>query len=153
MSKEASSFCCIACLALGLLTGYLFMREREGRAAADTLAALTLKDLGESSERAQKAYEHAGVPVAIYAMTELLDKQKAVEEYGGNALISTQMISIDLILTHGRLAKLYGETGASNLCAQHVAEALRYAQSDRNLGVTNRDTLMDFVAKTDNAAK
>jgi len=112
-----------------------------------------MNDLAESSERAQKAYEHETAPVAIYAMTELLDKQKALDETGGNALVSRKMISIDLVLTHGRLAKLYGETGAANLSAQHVAEALHYAQSDRNLGVTNRDALMDFVAQTDNGAK
>ena len=120
---------------------------------ASAYAAFEITDLGESSERAQKAYEHESVPVAIYAMTELLDKQKTAEQVGETAFESRHMISIDLMLTHARLAKLYSEAGQTNLSAQHFAEALRYARADSNLAVTNQNTLMDFVAKIDRGAK
>ena len=100
-----------------------------------------------------KAYQHDSVPVAIYALTEVLDKQKVAEQFGETPLLSKQMISIDLMLTHARLAKLYAEAGQTNLSAQHIDEALRYAKVDRNLEITNQDELMDFVAKIDKGAR
>lgn len=152
MSRNSWLYC-IGYLVLGLIVGYFYAQARAGRAAANAYAAFEITDLGESAEHAQKAYEHDSVPVAIYAMTELLDKQKAAEQIGETAFESRQMISIDLMLTHARLAKLYGEVGQTNLSRQHIAEALRYAKSDSNLAITNRDSLMVFVAKIDEGAK
>jgi len=112
-----------------------------------------MTDLGEFSGRAQKAYQHESLPVAIYALTELLDKQMAAEQIGETAFMSKQVISIDLMLTHARLAKLYAEAGQTNSCEQHFIEALNCAKADSKLAITNRETLMDFLAKIDKGAK
>lgn len=148
MNKK-SWYYCIGCLVAGFAVGYFYMENRDGQIAAKTFATLKIIDLGESDERALKAYQHESIPVAIYAMTELLDKQKAAEQVGGTAFMSKQMISIDLMLTHTRLAKLYTAAGQTNLSAEHIEQALSYAKTDRGLTITNRDGLMDFVAKVD----
>lgn len=100
-----------------------------------------------------KAYEHESIPVAIHAMTELLDKQKIAEQAGETAFLSRQMISIDLMLTHARLGKLYSETGQADLSAEHFTEALKYAKAHGNLGITNQEMLMNFVAQIDKGAR
>ena len=152
MSKKAW-FCCGGFLIAGLAIGYVAAQVRDGGIIANTLACLEMTNLGESSERAQKAYQHESLPVAIYALTELLDKQKAAEQIGETAFMSKQIISIDLMLTHARLAKLYTEAGQTNLSEQHFTEALNYAKADSKLTITNRETLMDFVAKIDKGTK
>lgn len=152
MSKHSLLYC-IGCLVLGLVVGYFYARASAGRVVANTFATLEFTDLGESSEHAMKAYQHDSVPVAIYALTEVLDKLKAAEQLGETPLLSKQIISIDLMLTHARLAKLYAEAGQTNLSARHIDEALRYAKVDSNLEITNQDELMDFVAKIDKGAR
>jgi hypothetical protein len=42
--------------------------------------------------------------------------------------------------------------GQTNLSARHIEEALHYARAANELGITNQDTLMDFVAGADRAA-
>ncbi|HEX3889298.1 MAG TPA: hypothetical protein VHX90_00485, partial [Verrucomicrobiae bacterium] len=139
---KKSCFYCIGCLVLGLAAGYFYAQVRAGHVIADTFATLEMTDLGESSERAQNAYQHESIPVAIYALTELLDKQKTAEQIGETPFISRQIISIDLMLTHARLAKLYAEAGQTNLSVQHIDEALNYAKADNKLTITNQDELM-----------
>jgi hypothetical protein len=112
-----------------------------------------MTDIGESQRRAFQTYQHASAPVAIYALTESLDKLKDVEQTGGTKYLGKRALSIDMMLTHARLAKLYAMTGQTNLSAQNLAEALSYAKTDSNLTITNRDSLMDFVAKFDKGAK
>lgn len=152
MNKK-SYYYCIGCLVVGLAVGYIYAWNRDGRVLAIAFATLEIKDLGETAERAQKAYHHESIPVAVYAMTELLDKQKAAEQIGQTAFMSRQMISIDLMLTHARLAKLYAEVGQTNLSAKHIEQALSYAKIDSKLTITNRVGLMDFVAKIDKGAE
>lgn len=126
---------------------------RAGRTLAGAFAAFQIRDLSESAERAQKAYNQESVPVAIYAMTELLDRQQAAEKAGETAFLSRQIIATDLMLTHARLAKLYGAAAQPNMITQHITEALRYAKIDTNLAITNQDTLMSFLARIDKGAK
>jgi hypothetical protein len=147
---KRSFFYCIVSLVLGLLAGYFYAEDRANRAAANAYAALQILDLGQSSEHAWKAYQHESKPVAIYALTELLDKQQAV---GETSFFSRQEISVDLILTHARLAKLYDDVGQTNLSALHITEALRYASANSNLAISNQDSLVDFVAKIDKGSK
>jgi len=109
---------------------------------------LQFMHLADSEERAWKAYQHDSVPVAIHAMTELLNEQKAAEKNWGTAFLGKHIVSMDLMFTHARLAKLYAEAGQTNLSEQHISEAL---QCDREF--TNRDELMDFVSKVDKGAK
>ncbi|MEI6195224.1 MAG: hypothetical protein WCS42_12935 [Verrucomicrobiota bacterium] len=152
MSKKAW-YCCGVCLIAGMAIGYVSAQVRDGGIIANTMACLNLTDLGESSKRAQNAYQHESRPVAIYALTELLDKQNATDHIGETAFMSKQIISIDLMLTHARLAKLYAEDGQTNLSEQHFNEAINCAKVGKKSTITNRDTLMDFVTKIDRGAK
>jgi hypothetical protein len=57
------------------------------------------------------------------------------------------LFSVEMILTHGRLAELYGESGQTNESAQQVAEALKWAKESGVLWVTNRAMLARYVAR------
>jgi hypothetical protein len=148
-----SWLCCGGCLVVGLAVGYFYAQASAGRVVANKFASLEILDLGDSENRTFQAYQHETIPVAIYALTELLDKQKAAELIGETTFMSKQIISIDLMLTHARLAKLYAEAGQTNLSERHFTEALNYAKADSKLTITNRETLMDFVAKIDKGAR
>ncbi|MEI8291026.1 MAG: hypothetical protein WCH99_16295 [Verrucomicrobiota bacterium] len=151
MSKNASLYCLLG-LVLGLGIGYFYAQARAGRAATNAYATFKMTELGEASERAQQAYKHEIIPVAIYAMSELADKLKAAEQTG-TQYMSRQMLSFDLMLAHARLGKLYGQAGQTNLNAEHVAEALRYAKTGSNPAITNSAMLMDLVARIDKGAR
>ena len=144
---------CGGCLITGLVIGYYAAKGRDGSVAANTMAILQFTDMAQAEARAIQAYKHESVPVAIYAMTELLQRQKAAEQIGETPFLSKQIMSVDLMLTHARLAKLYGEAGETNLSEQHFAEALHYAEADGKPAITNRDTLMGFVEKIDKGAR
>jgi hypothetical protein len=146
--RKYSWLYCTGCFVLGLAVGYICAQARAGRAVANSIGFFQLMDIAQSEEGAMQAYKHDSVPVAIYAMTELLNKQKAVEQNGGTAFLGKRIASMDLMFTHARLAKLYAEAGQTNLSEQHISEALHY---DRDF--TNRDELMDFISKVDKGAK
>jgi len=152
MSKKAW-LSCGGCLIAGLAIGYFGAMAKYGSTVANTLACLEMVDLGDSGNRAFQAYQHESIPVAIYSLSEYLDKLKAAEQAGATPFVSSQILSIDMMLTHARLAKLYGQTGQTNLSEQHFSEALDCAKADSKLTITNRDGLMDFVAKIDKGAK
>jgi len=55
-----------------------------------------------------------------------------------------------MTLTHARLAKLYAETGQTNLSEQHINEALNWAKEGHIFQwITNKSTLMELVPKFD----
>ena len=147
MNKHSLLYC-IGCLVLGIVVGYFYSQARAGRAVANSIGYLQMMDLAQSEERAMQAYQHDSVPVAIYAMTELLNEQKAAEQNWGTAFPGKHIVSLDLMFTHARLAKLYAEAGQTNLSAEHIAEALQYDK-----GITNQDELMDFVSKVDKGVR
>jgi hypothetical protein len=152
MTKK-SWLCCGGCLVVGLAVGYFYAQASAGRVVANTFASLEMVDLGDSGNRAFQAYQHETIPVAIYSLSEYLDKLKAAEQAGETPFVSSQILSIDMMLTHARLAKLYEQTGQTNLSEQHFSEALGCAKADGKLTIKNRDALLDFVAKIDKGAK
>jgi hypothetical protein len=152
MNKKSWIYCC-GCLIIGLAVGYLYAQASAGHGVANTFALLKFTDLAETEDRAFQAYQHESSPVGIYALSEALDMEKAAEKAGATRFVSSQMLSIDMMLTHARLAKLYEQTGQTNLSERHFSEALDCAKADSKLTMTNRDTLMDFVAKIDKGAK
>jgi hypothetical protein len=151
MNKKSFFYCC-GCLVVGLAVGYFYARVSAGSVVANTFALLNFTDLGETDERAFQAYQHDSAPVGIYALTEVLDKQTKAAQFGGKPFMNRRMISIDLMLTHARLAKLYDESGQTNLSEQHVVEALNCAK-EWSPFITNKIILMDIVAKIDKGAK
>jgi hypothetical protein len=152
MTKKSWLYCA-GCLVVGLAVGYFYAQASAGRVVANTLASLEVVDLGEAENRAFQAYQHESIPVAIYSLSEYLEKLKAAEQAGATPFVSSQILSIDMMLTHARLAKLYDQTGQTNLSEQHFSEALDCAKADSKLTITNRDALMEFVAKIDKGAK
>ena len=149
MSKKAW-LNCIGCLIVGFAIGYFYAQAVIGKHIADYYASINLIVLGESGNRAYRAYQHESSSVAIYALAENLDKLKQAEDIGETPFISKQILSIDLMLTHARLAKLYAETGQTNLSSQHIVEALDYAKSGGKFSeITNQAALMEMLAKFD----
>jgi hypothetical protein len=155
MSKKAYLIS-IGCFIVGLLLGvggtYFFVMAHWGRVTADGLALLKEGEIAESGQEAFAAYRHESKPVAVYALTQYLETLKQGEEIGsGNPVFMSKTgINNYLMLTHGRLAKIYTELGQSDLSAQHVAEALRCASQDQHLrGITNQATLTAILARVD----
>ena len=157
MSKQAWLFCgagFVAGLVAGIAIADFAGHASEGAGATQMFSTLKFTELASSEERAFEAYKHQSPPIAIYALSESLDKMKEAEQYGEGPLLNKQILGDEMILAHARLAKLYTQTGETNLAARHFAEALRNAkESGRSSWFTNRDTLMQFVAKIDSVAK
>ncbi len=149
MSKKAW-IVCGGCLIAGLVIGYLVATERDGSTVATMLAIQQLTETSQASDRAFQAYQHESACVAIYALTEALDRLKAAEDFGATPIYSKQMMSFDGLLLHGRLARLYLTTGQTNLCEQHVTDALKCAQDiPACRAITNQAALMELIAKAD----
>jgi hypothetical protein len=141
---------CICCLIVGLAIGYFCEEAVTGKHIADYYASLDLLFLGESGNRASHAYQHESSPVAIYALTEFLEMHTKLAQMETNNLSNKKMFSDEMTLIHARLAKLYAETGQTNLSEQHIDEALNWAKEGRMFqGITNKSTLMELVAKFD----
>ncbi|MGA2241245.1 MAG: hypothetical protein ABSH11_04315 [Verrucomicrobiota bacterium] len=147
MSKKAYLIS-IGCFILGLVLGAIVTIAYSGKVAAEGIFLTRAAELAASSERADDAYQHESRPVAIYALSQHLATLKADEELGANPLTDKLGISIEMIMTHGQLAQLYDELGQTNISAQHVVEALRYARdSGTPVWVTNQTALAKFVGK------
>jgi hypothetical protein len=151
---------CGACLLVGGAAGYFYSQAAVGRAVASTIAQLNIDALVRAETKAGQAYQLESGPVAIYALTDALDKMKLCGQFPGGFTIpgeprfrSGPPFALDMMLVHGRLAKLYDLTGNTNLSAQHLAAALDYAQAGGEPTVTNRATLLAFVAKADAGLK
>jgi hypothetical protein len=152
MNKKSWVYCC-GYLIIGLAVGYLYAQASAGRVVANTFALLKFTDLAEEEDRAFRAYQHESNSVGIYALSKALDMEKEAEQFGETPYINKHILSIDMMLTHARLAKLYDQAGQTNLSEQHFIEAGNCAKADSNLTITNREELMDFVAKIDKGAK
>jgi len=149
MNKRAW-FNCIGCLIAGFAIGYFYDEAVTGKHIADYYGSINLLFLGESANHASHAYQHESSPVAIYALTEFLDMQTKLAHTETNNLSNKKMFSDDMTLTHARLAKLYAETGQTNLSEQHIDEALNWAKEGHIFQwITNKSTLMELVAKFD----
>jgi len=145
---------------VGGAAGFFCSQAGTGRAVASTIAHLNIDALVRAESQAAQAYRQEGGPVAIYALTEALEKMKLCEQFPGGFTIpgeprfrSGPPFALDMMLIHGRLAKLYDQSGNPNLSGQHLAAALDYAQAGGAATVTNRLNLMDFVAKADAGRK
>lgn len=153
MSKKAW-FVCGVCLITGLVIGYFVALAQAGKTIANTLACLQLTETGLASDRAFQAYLHESSPVAVYAFNEALDRLKTAEEFGPTSIYTKQMMALDGLMLHGRLAKLYFTVGQTNLCEQHVVDALKCAQDiPACRAVTNQAALMELIAKADTKIK
>ncbi len=140
-------------LALGVGGTYVAMTHYAATRAAETLFTGEQLKLGEASERAHHAYRHESKPVAIYAMSQYVNQLREAEALPEQSRLSTdRILAFDLTLAHGRLAKLYAETGVTNLSTQHVAHALAYAKRSAAAGITNQTGLAELIDRLDQQA-
>ena len=146
---------------LDLAVGYFYAQARGNRAVASTFACLNIDSVVTSQSKANEAYQQESSPVAIYALTQSLDRLKECEQSPTNFTIagepffmSKQQFAFYMMTTHARLARLYSETGQTNLNVQHVAEALSYAkEGGKYYAVTNDPALMEFISKPEKSAQ
>jgi hypothetical protein len=149
MSKKAW-ICCGGCLVIGLVIGYFVAVARDGSTIANLLATLQLTETGEASDRAFQAYQHESSLVAIYALSEALDRLKAAEDFGATPIYTRRMMTLDELMLRARLARLCLAAGQTNSCEQQVAEALKCAQDvPACRAITNQAALMELIAKAD----
>ena len=157
MTKPAWLFCgtgFVAGLAAGIAVGVYAAHTGAGAGGSRMFDTLKFMELAASDERAIAAYKHGSPPVAIYALSESLDRMKEAEQFGDTQLFSKRVIADEMMLAHARLANVYAQTGETNLATQHIEAALRCSkEAGRASWFTNRDALLDYVAKLDRSAK
>ena len=141
-------------LVAGTVIAVLAWQAGKGAGAAQMLVTVKFTELASSDEQAFEAYKHESPPVAIYALSQSLKKIKEAQQFEANPLFAKPFLSDEMMLAHARLAKLYAQTGETNLAAQHITEALQCAKESGHASwFTNSDALMRFVAKIDHGAK
>ena len=147
--------CCVLGLVFGIGGTYVVVVPHYAKLVAGTIFAAELTKIGEEERQSYEAYKHESKPVAIYALSQLLNTLRKAEEISENAFfLPKREISVDMMLAHARLAKLYAETGETNQSAQHVAEALSCAaKSGTCQTITNQAALAEFVAKIDQKSR
>ena len=155
MNKKAY-FISVGCFILGLVLGVGVTWRVGSHFVAKGYFATKLNELVEAKQEADEAYYHGSKSWAIYALSHYLAELKEAQELGlgqmpesfKNPWTDKLGISTGLVMTHGRLADLYGAVGQTNQSAQQVAEALKCAKDSggRFLWVTNRAKLAEFDA-------
>ncbi len=135
--------------ALGAGVTFVLARFHYFKITVDAMLMARWADHGDVGERATEAYYQGGSrPVAIYALLEYLHTLEEDARLPETPYSPQKAIAADMVLQHGRLAKLYRETGQMNLSAQHVAQALDCSKRARRT-LTNQTELADFVASMD----
>lgn len=154
-NRGEAYFFAIGFLVLGSLlsaTGtYVFATVHYGRLTAEALVLGEDAHLMEASARTLDAYLNEPVSVKIYALSQYLITLEQAKKLSKNPLsmYDKRIVARIMMETHGRLAKLYSETGETNLSEQQVKEALQCAAEAGDLTVTNQTTLAESVAKLD----
>lgn len=158
MSRKAY-FVAVGSFIVGLLLGvggaFFCGGVYSGKKIAEGLALFKEMEIAEFGQRAFAAYQHESPPVAIYALSQYLDKLKKMEELAGEKAVFTTKsgINFDTMLTHARLAKVYAAAGQSDRSSQHIFEALRRAGRDQRLGsISNEAMLMEVLDRIDKGA-
>ena len=146
MSKKAY-FISAGCLFLGLVLGIVGTMVYLGKVAAQGIFLTRAAEISASGDAAGDAYEHDSTQVAIGALLQHLAVLQTDENLGTNPLMDSRSSAMDMLLTHGRLAELYSESGQTNQSAQQMGEALKYAEASGCLWATNQETLLRFVSK------
>jgi len=160
MTKRSRLYCGV-CFIIGLAVGYFCGLAGINRRATNVNAACNIASVVSSQRKANEAYQQESRPVAIYALTQSLDKLKECEQSpehftiaGKPFFMGKQQFAFYMMTTHARLAKLYSETGQTNVSVQHVAEALNYVkEGSKYYAVTNDPTLLEFIGKQEKSAK
>lgn len=155
MSKK-TYFISIGCLIVGLMLGiggtYFFTTVYWGKATANGLFLIKELEIHDSGTRAFEAYQHESRPVAIYALNQHLTALQKAQEIGSESRVFMTRLEIlrCMMFTHARLAKLYAESGETNLSVKHVTEAFKFASETSTFqAVTNQSQLTEILGVFD----
>ncbi len=140
---------------IGIIIGSFGTMSWVGIKMAKTFLFLKEVELGKSGSMAWERYNSGNPSIAIWALQQHLKNlgewSKIMEDpeidwpYKDN-------IEIELIITHGRLAKLYKDTGQTEGKEVHLKEALSISQSSDKPAfncLSNEALLFDKVAVFD----
>ncbi|MFO1487869.1 MAG: hypothetical protein U1F65_05270 [Verrucomicrobiota bacterium] len=116
---------------------------------------LSENQIVELGQQSFIAYQQEGSSIAIQKLGQYLDGLNRLEKSESTNLLvfSKAVISLDSMLAHARLAKVYSVTGQTNLAGQHITEALVRASNQKLDNVTNEASLWEFLARVDKAGK
>jgi len=133
---------------LGLAAGVTAVHQQASAKLQTTRIALQLyKEASDAlwDSQASRAYYSGNRPAAIYVLSEHL---LTLQEQAVDKSSSQTSVAIGMVITHGRLAKLYAEAGEPELKSQHVAEAIDWSKKTRRT-FTNEAELADYVATSE----
>src|SRR5207249_2566992 len=103
----------------------------------------------QAAQRATAAYWNESPTVGIYELKQYLGTLRQAEKLPDNPRIRRDRTYLSMTLTHGRLAKLYGKIGQTNLSAEQIAEAINCSGKTAHLVITNEVGLSNHVALWD----
>ena len=112
-------------------------------------------ELGKSTLSTWEGYNSGNTSIAIWALQQHLKNLEEWSEILENPEIDwpyKNNVEIELIITHGRLAKLYKDTGQTEEKDVYLSKALTISQSSANPAfncLTNGTLLFDKVAVFD----
>lgn len=129
-------------LAAGLIAMYFYQIGIQGKYMQERADA----DLDYYlMHQAFNSYHAESRQVAIYALSEYLAN---IERLRGrsNSFVAITDSPFWMLHAHALLARLYADSGDTNLSAQHLELALGFAQATgRYQSLTNQATLWDFI--------
>ncbi len=105
--------------------------------------------------RAYKAYREEDPIIGIWALTGVVEEQKLLlKKSNKNSVFYTQNALLgDLMLSHGRMAKLYILQNQNNKAKEHQKKALFYAKKAfPKEQIVNITKVMEIIDKIDNTA-
>ena len=95
--------------------------------------------------QALDSYQTESRPVAIYVLKEYLDNAERLRGRSNSYIITTESRD-GMMHMHAMLARLYADSGETNLSAEHLKTALEYAKgTGDHPAVTNQATLWDLI--------
>ena len=138
---------------MGLVIGFAFTFYYQVGVRAKYAREHSEMDLDYYLNRmAMRAYAVESRPVAIYALSEYLANAETLTGKPRSYFVTTAE-PFWMVRAHGMLAKLYADNGETNLSAQHLDLALRFARAAGSYpNVTNQAALWELIGpnqKTD----
>jgi len=135
---------------LGLIIGGVAIGSFFVKYESQTMEIVMLKHRAGLEEKAFQAYLDESSEVAIWALENLVSVLKEQLKVSPE---KDQLIQKDIVLTNARLAILYKRMGNTNKYNRNISEALKFSQVAYKNDISNKNELLEFVAKLDAIAK
>ena len=133
---------------IGAVLGGLGIGIYYGKTIGFTMSFMGLQSRAEWSERAHQAYKNEEPQIAIWALKNLAEVlQKDMDIHTNDK----KTIQMDLLLTYGRLAKLYRIKKDEVRYKENILNALNLAH-ERSSEIKTEEELLEFLEKADSMA-